>query len=144
MDNKNNTKNNERDISLAKKAINNIKNLNNKKNIKTANISNTKSIQQNLEYIPTIIFNINPNKISLNSIDNKSKIKSKSNENSKSNKSNKIINFKKSSIINKTIKKAKEENVNIKNNLHKANIQIHKQLNNNSGSTLVKKISIGE
>ena len=139
MDNKNNTKNNERDISLAKKAINNIKNINNKKNIKTANISNTKSIQQNLEYIPTIIFNINPNKISLNSIDNKSKIKSKSNENSKSNKSNKIINFKKSSIINKTIKKAKEENVNIKNNLHKANIQIHKQLKNNSGSTLVKK-----
>ena len=138
MDNKNNTKNNEKDSNIAKKEINNLKNVNNKQKMKSANISKTKSLHQNLEYIPTIIFNINPNKISLNSIDNKSKIKSKSNENNRINKNNKIINFKKSSIINKTIQKAKEEN-NIKNNFQQTNTKTKKKPIINSGSTLVKK-----
>ena len=79
MDNKNLVKSKDKKSNLIKKELNINKNQCSNNNIK--NLKN-KSIQQNLEYIPTIIFNLNSNnKITLNSIDTKSKIKSKSNEN---------------------------------------------------------------
>ena len=138
LENKNTTKNKEAKTNNAKKEFNIIKNINSQNKVKSANISKNKSLHQNLNYIPKIIFNLNTNKVQPNSVDNKQKIKSKSNENSKDNKKNKIINFKKSYIINKTIKKAKEEN-NVKNNIHKTKTQMQKYFiknsNNNSNNT---------
>ena len=143
LDNKNITKNKEPKTNLAKKEFNIIKNINNHK-VKSANISKNKSLQQNLDYIPKIIFNLNTNKVQPNSVDNKqktkSKSKSKSNESNKNSKKNKIINFKKSYIINKTIKKAKEEN-NVKNNIYKTKTQMQKYFikNSNNNSNNIKK-----
>ena len=74
LDNKNITKNKEPKTNLAKKEFNIIKNINNHK-VKSANISKNKSLQQNLDYIPKIIFNLNTNKIQPNSVENKIKIK---------------------------------------------------------------------
>ena len=120
MDNKNIVKDKER-----KNNINNIKrkqlniNKNQSLNNNTKNVKNikNKSIQQNLEYIPTIIFNLNSNKITLNSNDIKPKIKSKSNENNhKHNKNNNIINIKNQTIYNHTIKNIIAENNQKSNN----------------------------
>ena len=118
--------------NVNRKQLNNTNNLNNQQKVKSANVSKNMSLKQNLEYIPTIIFNLNSNKISLNS-SNKSQIKSKSNDNNKSNKKERIVNIKKSSIINKNIIKAKEEN-NLKNNILKTKTQMAKQIINNSNS----------
>ena len=124
MDNKNLVKSKDKKSNLIKKELNINKNQCSNNNIK--NLKN-KSIQQNLEYIPTIIFNLNSNnKITLNSIDTKSKIKSKSNENNhKHNKNNnKIINCKKASIYNPKIKNIIAEN---NNNIFKTKAQTQPQ-----------------
>ena len=155
IENKNLEKNNDRKIISIKKEINinktqslnnGTKNLNNLNNynqhkIKSENvleISKNKSIQKNLEYIPTIIFNVNSNKISLNPVDIKSKIKSKSNENNhKPNKNNRIINNKKS-IINNIIKNTIGEN-NSKNKILKTKTQAQKKFIKNSNSNNLNK-----
>ena len=123
MDNKNLVKNKDRKNNLIKKELNINKNQSSNNNIK--NIKN-KNIQQNLEYIPTIIFNLNSNnKITLNSIDAKSKIKSKSNENNHNhNKNNNLINHKKPAIYNPTIKNIIGENSNKNNNIFKTKTQV--------------------
>ena len=89
-------------------------------------------------YIPTIIFNLHSNKITLNSSDTKPKIKSKSNENN--NKGDKKINCKKSSIINNTIKNIKVENIS-KNIIQKTQTQtqIQKKVIKNSNSNNLNK-----
>ena len=81
LDNKNITKNKEPKTNLAKKEFNIIKNINNQNKVKSANISKNKSLQQNLDYIPKIIFNLNTNKVQPNSVDNKQKTKSNQNRN---------------------------------------------------------------
>ena len=119
LDNKNIKQNQQQKNPLVK--IIKQKQLNNQNKIKSPNFSdlskNKGSTRKNLEYIPTIIFNLNSNKISQNSVDKKSKIKSKSNENSKN---NRLINFKKSFILNNTIKNIKAD----KNNINKTKTQI--------------------
>ena len=144
LDIKNIFKNKDKKYNLIKMDINKAKSLNNQKKIKSQNSTNNKSLQQNIEYIPTVIFNLNSNKIALNSVNNKSKIKSKSNENNKSNKNNRIVNFKKLSFMNKTFKNIKPENI-IKNNIVKAKTQTTKNIINNSNSyNLNKKIISNE
>ena len=93
IDNKKITSKNEKQNNFVKKESNtnknqlinkNTKNLNNQNKLKSVSIldkSKNKSQHQNLGYIPTIIFNLHSNKITLNSSDTKPKIKSKSNEN---------------------------------------------------------------
>ena len=133
LDIKNIFKNKDKKYNLIKMDINKAKSLNNQKKIKSQNTMNNKSLQQNIEYIPTVIFNLNSNKIALNSVNNKSKIKSKSNENNKSNKNNRIVNFKKLSFMNKTFKNIKPENI-IKINIIKTKTQTTKNIINNSNS----------
>ena len=151
-ENKNLEKNCEKKLITLKKEINNKNQLlnNNTKNINSQNqhkiksenvleISKNKSIQNKLEYIPTIIFNVNSNKISLNPIDIKSKIKSKSNENNhKPNKNNRIINNKKTNIINNIIKNTLVEN-NSKNKILKTKTQTQKKFIKYSNSNNLNK-----
>jgi hypothetical protein len=150
IDNKKITSKNEKQNNFVKKESNtnknqlinkNTKNLNNQSKLKSVSIlekSKNKSQHQNLGYIPTIIFNLHSNKITLNSSDTKPKIKSKSNENN--NKGDKKINCKKSSIINNTIKNIKVENIS-KNIIQKTQTQtqIQKKVIKNSNSNNLNK-----
>ena len=137
LDNKNIKQNQQQKNPLVK--IIKQKQLNNQNKIKSPNFSdlskNKGSTRKNLEYIPTIIFNLNSNKISQNSVDKKSKIKSKSNENSKN---NRLINFKKSFILNNTIKNIKADNNNI--NKTKTQIKMNSKLIKYSNSNIQKNI----
>ena len=119
----------------------------NNKILKQISKITTKTMNQNIDKIPTVIFNINSNKIlETNSKNIQNSNESKSNNKSKS-KSNENNNFKKTSnqcnLIKRTIKK--ENNINGRINKTKTQtqkIQIKKNNNNNPQKNIINKNQI--
>ena len=125
--------------------------INNKILKQISKITTKQTIHNNIDKIPTVIFNINSNQIKDKNIKNvQNSNESKSNNKSKSNESNKskIIKYKKAGNQCNLIKKSIKKENNFNNNIIKTKTQINqktiKKTNNNLHKNIINKKQLNE